>query len=92
MISGPFLAALAVFAALVSVPVSDAKWTIPSPQLVRNARQSIRALIQTDPGNHIPGFVRLAFHDCCSSTCDACIDTNAGESFFLVPLWSSSCA
>lgn len=57
---------------LLSVTAQAA--TIPSTAVVANAKIALGQLIASNPGSFIPGFVRLAFHDCVSPKCDACVD------------------
>jgi hypothetical protein len=70
-----FLFCLFLGIALFALPTS-AKWTIPSASVGTSARAALRTLVQSNKDSFIPGFVRLAFHDCLSTTCDGCINTN----------------
>jgi hypothetical protein len=62
-----------VFLALFGTLVNAA--TVPSPAVVTLAKAALSQLIQSNRQSFIPGFVRLAFHDCVSAKCDGCIDT-----------------
>lgn len=66
-------------ALLVTLSTFTTAATVPSAAVVTLAKTALTQLINGNPQNFIPGFVRLAFHDCVSAKCDACVDLSSGE-------------
>ena len=65
--------------ALLLAPPATARGLVPTEKVVSMVRAVLQKLVRGDKTNYIPGFARLAFHDCCSTTCDGCIDVNSAE-------------
>lgn len=74
---------MVVAAPTLAAPASSSRLSlspeplVPKTSQVRKARAALASLILSDPGNFIPGFVRLAFHDTFGTAgMDGCLDSN----------------